>query len=70
MSATHIDLLFFVFREKKLSRRSALKVLDYAMQGVEGAENCTKFIDVLGLRSLFSLFMKVVVNASQNKLEF
>ncbi|XP_028392477.1 beta-catenin-like protein 1 [Dendronephthya gigantea] len=53
-----LQLMILMLREKKLSRRSALKVLDYAMQGVEGADNCTKFIDVLGLRSLFSLFMK------------
>ena len=51
------NVLFF--REKKLSRRSSLKVLDYAMQGAEGAENCSKFIEFLGLRSLFPLFMKV-----------
>ena len=50
---------FTLFREKKLSRRSALKVLDYSMQGIEGADNCTKFIEVLGLRSMFALFMKV-----------
>ena len=46
------------FREKKLSRRSSLKVLDYSMQGAEGTENCSKFIEFLGLRSLFPLFMK------------
>ena len=46
-------------REKKLSRRSSLKVLDYSMQGAEGTENCSKFIEFLGLRSLFPLFMKV-----------
>lgn len=49
----------WVFREKKLSRRSSLKVLDYSMQGAEGTENCSKFIEFLGLRSLFPLFMKV-----------
>ena len=49
----------FYFREKKLSRRSSLKVLDYSMQGVEGTENCSKFIEFLGLRSLFPLYMKV-----------
>ncbi|CAB3988241.1 beta-catenin 1 [Paramuricea clavata] len=53
-----LQLMILMLREKKLSRRSALKVLDYAMQGVEGADNCTKFIDVLGLRSLFAIFMK------------
>lgn len=29
------------------------------MQGAEGTENCSKFIEFLGLRSLFPLFMKV-----------
>ena len=29
------------------------------MQGSEAAENCAKFIEFLGLRSLFPLFMKV-----------
>lgn len=57
------------FREKKLSRRSSLKVLDYAMQGAEGAENCSKFIEFLGLRSLFPLFMKVR-NKSSNFRNF
>jgi beta-catenin-like protein 1 len=28
------------------------------MTGPEGADNCIKFVDVLGLRSLFPLFMK------------
>ena len=48
-----------LLREKKLSRSSSLKVLDYAMQGSDAAENCAKFVDFLGLRSLFPLFMKV-----------
>lgn len=53
-----LQLMNLMLREKKLSRRSALKVLDYSMQGLEGADNCTKFIDILGLRTMFSLFMK------------
>ena len=42
-----------------MSRPSALKVLAYAMTGEEGGENCSKFVEILGLRSLFPLFMKV-----------
>ncbi|VDN32619.1 unnamed protein product [Gongylonema pulchrum] len=34
--------------ERKQSRESALKVLDYATNGVEGKSNCAKFIDILG----------------------
>jgi beta-catenin-like protein 1 len=51
------EVLFF-YREKKKSRSGALRVLDHAMTGPEGADNCIKFVDVLGLRSLFPLFMK------------
>ncbi|KAL7990140.1 hypothetical protein Chor_010494, partial [Crotalus horridus] len=39
-------------------RSSALKVLDHAMIGPEGADNCHKFVDILGLRTIFPLFMK------------
>ena len=46
------------FREKKMSKTTAIKVLDHAMIGPEGVDNCNKFIDILGLRSLFPLFMK------------
>lgn len=50
--------LFYFRREKKMSRTSALKVLDHGMIGAEGADNCHKFVDILGLRTIFPLFMK------------
>lgn len=34
------------------------KVLDYAMNGPDGKDNCSKFVDILGLRTIFPLFMK------------
>ncbi|KTF94315.1 hypothetical protein cypCar_00029005, partial [Cyprinus carpio] len=43
---------------KKMSRVSALKVLDYGVIGPEGSDNCHKFVDILGLRTIFPLFMK------------
>lgn len=69
-----LQLMILMLREKKLSRRSSLKVLDYAMQGAEGAENCSKFIEFLGLRSLFPLFMKPLksnkkVGSSEDEVE-
>ena len=51
-------MLFCRFREKKKSRSGALKVLSHALNGLEGIDNCIKFIDILGLRTLFPLFMK------------
>jgi beta-catenin-like protein 1 len=52
------QLMNLMLREKKLSRNGALKVLDYACSGPDGKENCMKFIDILGLRTIFPLFMK------------
>ena len=41
-----------------MSRCSSMKVLDHGMIGAEGADNCHKFVDILGLRTIFPLFMK------------
>lgn len=53
-----IQLMNLMLREKKMSRTSALKVLDHAMIGPEGADNCQKFVDILGLGRIFPLFIK------------
>ena len=53
------QLMILMLKEKKLSRRSALKVLNHAMCDAEGRENCIKFVEVYGLRSFFPAFMKV-----------
>lgn len=44
-------------REKLLARTRAIKVLDYAMQTDDGTAACERFVDGLGLKSLFSAFM-------------
>lgn len=41
-----------------MSRSGALKVLDFATSNVEGTDNCNKFVDILGLRTVFPLFMQ------------
>lgn len=53
-----LQLMILMLREKKMSRTSALKVLAYAMTGEEGGDNCSKFVEILGLRSVFPLFMR------------
>lgn len=53
-----LQLMNLMLREKKLSRNGSLRVLDYAMQGADGKDNCNKFVDILGLRTIFPLFMK------------
>jgi len=53
-----LQLMNLMLREKKKSRSGALKVLSHALTGLEGVDNCLKFVDILGLRTLFPLFMK------------
>ncbi|XP_035594499.1 beta-catenin-like protein 1 isoform X1 [Oncorhynchus keta] len=53
-----LQLMNLMLREKKMSRTSALKVLDHGMIGPEGSDDCHKFVDILGLRTIFPLFMK------------
>ncbi|CAH1183171.1 unnamed protein product [Phaedon cochleariae] len=53
-----LQLMNLMLREKKMSRNGSLKVLDYAMSGPSGKDNCNKFVDILGLRTIFPLFMK------------
>jgi len=52
-----LQLMNLMLREKKLSRNGALKVLNYATSATSGADNCNKFVEILGLRTLFPLFM-------------
>lgn len=55
----NIQSIHFLFtRERKASRNGALRTLDFAMTGDEGKENCQKMVDILGLRTIFPLFIK------------
>jgi beta-catenin-like protein 1 len=53
-----LHLMNLMLKEKKMSRNSALKVINHAVSGKEGKENCEKFVEILGLRSIFPLFMR------------
>ncbi|VDD95329.1 unnamed protein product [Enterobius vermicularis] len=43
-----LQLMNLMLRERKQSRESALKVLDYATNGPEGKANCNKCIEIYG----------------------
>ncbi|CAE1308722.1 CTNNBL1 [Acanthosepion pharaonis] len=53
-----LQLMNLMLREKRMSRNSAIKVLNHSMTGAEGGDNCQKFVDILGLCTIFPLFMK------------
>ena len=56
-----------ILREQKNARTSALKVLSYAMNNLEGKESCQAFVEMLGLGVIFPLFMKPVKVSKKKK---
>ncbi|CAG8835709.1 35938_t:CDS:2, partial [Racocetra persica] len=44
--------------EKMMSRMRSIKVLDYALSTPEGANSCERFVEIFGLKTLFSTFMR------------
>lgn len=63
-----LQLMNLMLREKKMSRNGSLKVLDHAMSGPYGKDNCNKFVEILGLRTIFPLFMKTPKRNKQRLL--
>jgi len=53
-----LQLMNLMLKEKKKCRGGALKVLSHALTGEGGQTLCHKFVEILGLRTLFPLFMK------------
>lgn len=52
-----IELMCLMLKDKKLSKTRAIKTLDHALQGTAGIALCEKFVEMLGLKTLFSAFM-------------
>lgn len=67
-----LQLMILMLKEKKMSRKSSLKVLNHAMINKEGIDSCIKFVEVYGLRSLFPVFMKTpkkILKAGGSEME-
>lgn len=56
-----VELCVIMMKEKKLARTRAIKTLDHALGGRDGIPLCEKFVELLGLKTLFSAFMGVRV---------
>jgi len=58
LKAEGLELMIILIKNKNLKviRRSALKVLSFAL--TRNAPNCKRFVNVLGLKTLFAAFMK------------
>lgn len=58
--AEGIELCLIMLREGKMSKPRALRLLDHALGGPDGAACCEKLVDAVGLKVIFSIFMKKV----------
>ena len=55
VKAEGVELMIIIMKQKRLAYGSALKALDFAMTRCSAA--CERFVDVLGLKTLFAAFM-------------
>lgn len=55
VKAEGVELMIIIMKQKKLAYKSAIRALDFAMTKYPPA--CERFIDVLGLKTVFAAFM-------------
>ena len=60
VEAEGLELCLIMIRDGKLSKMRALRLIDHALGGTEGAEVCEKLVELAGLKTIFGLFMKKV----------
>ncbi|KAK3840403.1 MAG: Catenin-beta-like protein [Linnemannia elongata] len=53
-----IELMLIMIKDKKMARIRAVKVLNYAMSTKAGTANCLRFVEIMGLKTLFSIFSR------------
>jgi len=58
VEAEGVELALIMLREGKMSKPRALRLLDHAMAGEGGVVVCERFVEALGLKTLFGMFMK------------
>lgn len=58
IEAEGIELCLIMLREGRMSKPGALRLLNHALGGPEGASCCEKLVEAAGLKPTFGLFMK------------
>ncbi|MCJ1251036.1 hypothetical protein MMC30_008267 [Trapelia coarctata] len=58
LEAEGVELCLIMLKEGKMSRPRALRLLDHAMGGPDGAGCCDKLVEAAGLKVIFTMFMK------------
>ncbi|KAJ3672297.1 hypothetical protein LUZ60_007018 [Juncus effusus] len=65
MKSEGVELMIIIMKQKKSAYGSAIRALDFAMTKYPPA--CERFVDVLGLKTIFSAFMGKVPIGKKNK---
>ena len=60
LEAEGIELCIIMVKEGKMSKARALRLLDHALGGQDGAASCEKLVEAAGLKVIFSALMKKV----------
>lgn len=60
LEAEGVELCLIMIKEGKMSRPRALRLLDHALGGPDGAACCEKLVEAAGLKVIFTIFMKKV----------
>ncbi|CAF9913278.1 MAG: hypothetical protein HETSPECPRED_001377 [Heterodermia speciosa] len=58
LQAEGVELCLIMLRDGKMSKPRALRLLDHALGGQEGAACCEKLVEAAGLKVVFSMLMK------------
>lgn len=58
VEAEGVELVLIMLRDGKMSRSRALRLLDHAVSGAQGAEVCEKLVEAQGIKTVFGMFMK------------
>lgn len=68
LEAEGLELCLIMLREGKMSKPRALRLLDHALGGPDGAACCERLVEAAGLKILFNLFMKKQVSDATEHL--
>ena len=66
LEAEGVELCLIMLKEGKMSRPRALRLLDHALGGPEGAACCERLVEAAGLKVVFTMYMKKARRTTSN----
>jgi beta-catenin-like protein 1 len=68
VEAEGVELALLMLREGRMAKPRALRLLDHAVGGLQGAPVALRIVDAAGLKTLFGMFMKKSDSATTEHL--